>query len=602
LARYEALRRAQFEALTGLVETLGQVDGLPTEQLDQARDALFHADHPFLIVLIGAFNAGKSSLINALLGEAVLGVGPTPTTDRIVVIRQGATTQRLITGVSDTIFHPAPLLERASLVDTPGLDSVMLEHDATTRAFLHRADQVWLVMLATQAMSQQNVESMHALRDYGKRVVLIINQIDLLEADEQQTVREFVTSQAKAALGLEPDIWLISAKWALQAQIAPPPAPRDDALWQKSGFAAIERYLQETLSDAARVRQKIETPLQIARRVTAAAQHQIRDQQNALAPYAASAQTVRAQIDRARGEQESNVRTTINQIDAAFATTEARGRSAIRDTFALTHATRLVGSALAEVTGLAALSRRFGARTATRTAFDTAQVNAPLDHLPATIEALGPTLEGRDLQDIDDLIAYARREIDKLPPAIRSHQVGILQPPASYDRASLPAVRAPIEAALQRAQSVELDRLDRAVRGALVVLAFYEIVVLIIGVVFGIAASGSATGSNLVLLVLGTILLLLAGLFVLPIRGLIMARAYADRLAAVNRTINDQLQAGAAQQIAVGVRLRQDAVTPFLRLVETQTVQTDQLNKTLIGHAQTLDKLEKELAALVDYT
>ena len=78
LARYADLRREEYEALNELLDTLSQVDDLPDAQVEQVRDAIFHADHPFLLTLVGPFSSGKSSVINALLSEAVLEVGPIP--------------------------------------------------------------------------------------------------------------------------------------------------------------------------------------------------------------------------------------------------------------------------------------------------------------------------------------------------------------------------------------------------------------------------------------------------------------------------------------------------------------------------------------------
>ena len=241
LTRYENLRRKEFEALSAFLDTLGKVDGLPAEHMGQARDALFHADHPYLIVLIGPFNTGKSTLINALIGEPVLPTGATPTTSKIVILRHGPASQQLGGGEVDSVFHPSALLERVSLVDTPGLDSVFKGHDEMTRRFLHRADLVLMVMLATQAMSASNVANLAALRDYGKRVIVVVNQIDLLEPDDQQRIRDFVAEQGRAALGTTPDVWMLSAEWAMQAGRGP---DRDEALWAKSGFAQVEDLRQ----------------------------------------------------------------------------------------------------------------------------------------------------------------------------------------------------------------------------------------------------------------------------------------------------------------------------------------------------------------------
>jgi len=75
--------------------------------MEQARDALFHAHHPFLVVMVGPFGSGKSSMINALLGQNVLDVGPIPTTDHIVILRRGADLQRTRAGDVETVFFPS---------------------------------------------------------------------------------------------------------------------------------------------------------------------------------------------------------------------------------------------------------------------------------------------------------------------------------------------------------------------------------------------------------------------------------------------------------------------------------------------------------------
>lgn len=597
LTRYETLRRKEFETLTGLVDALGKVDGLPAEQMDQARDALFHADHPYLIVLMGAFNTGKSSIINALIGEPVLGVGPTPTTDRIVILRQGPSVQRIASGDTDTIFHPSPLLERVSLVDTPGLDSVFKGHDETTNKFLHRADIVLLVMLATQAMSQSNVEYLQSLRAYGKRIIIVVNQIDVLDSDERATLKDFVAQQAKTQLSSTPEVWMVSAKLALEANQK---HPRDAALWDASGFAQIESFITSALGDAARVRQKLETPLQIVRNVSSVALAQVREKQNALTGYRKSAQNVRAQMEQAGREQGNTVTQTMAEIDSAFAETITRGQAAIRDMFQLSRAFGLVAGGLLELTGLARFSRRFGVRTPAKVAFEARHVNEPLDQLPRVIDSLGPRLEGRDVKDVDDLIAYTRREIEALPGSLQGKMVGKLQPPLSYDRSILPAARPELISILDKAKSIEFARIDKAVQNTVIVLAFYEIAVIVVALVFGIAFGGSTNGGAWILLVLAVIALLLIGLGFVPVRGLLMSNAYAARLDVIKEEFLVAFRRATDQQIAFGARMRQDAVTPFLRLVESQTSQVDAVKSELERYGQTLTGLEKELAALKD--
>ena len=119
--------------------------GWPPQRLDELRDALFHTDHPYLLVFVGPFSAGKSSLINALLrhdaedigvSDGPLAIGPVPTTDRIAILRWGSENERRREGESlDGVYFPAPLLQRVSFVDTPGLGSVFQAQQQITQRF-----------------------------------------------------------------------------------------------------------------------------------------------------------------------------------------------------------------------------------------------------------------------------------------------------------------------------------------------------------------------------------------------------------------------------------------------------------------------------------
>ncbi|MFQ3534475.1 MAG: dynamin family protein [Aggregatilineales bacterium] len=596
LTRYDNLRRKQREVLMAAVDTLSKVDGLPEEQLAQARDALFHTDHPYLCVLIGAFNTGKSSLINALIGAPVLSVGATPTTNRIAILRYGEALQSLSGGDSDTIFHPSPLLQRVSFVDTPGLDSVFKGHDEATRAFLHRADLVLLVMLATQAMSASSLSDMQKWRAYGKRLIVVINQIDLIEPNEREAVRSFVLEQGKLALGEAPQVWLTSAKWASEATRS---VPRDEDKWQMSGFAQIEAYFERALSDAERVRQKLETPQHIMRNVMSAANAQIAAQQGALAEYRRSAANVRGQIEASIREQEQAVKALADEIDAKFNDATQRGQAAIRDVFRWGKAFSLAFGGLGEVIGLGRLFRRFGAQTHAQNAFAQHKVDEPLAQIPAITDKLAPRLEGRDIRDVEDLVLHTKQELERLPNALRAKVIGALSAPQSYDRAILKNAREQLHNQLEAARTTEFKTIDNAVRSTIVTLSVYVLIVLLIGgfLILTAAATGADAGVWL-LSVLMVSALIVGGMSVMPLRGAWMANAYRERMDAARRAYQDTLSKAASEQIAYGRQLRQDAVAPFLRMIESQLAQADALKTELAEREKALTALEAELAAL----
>ncbi len=591
---YEAIRRREYELITNLLEVVPRIDGLGDESVSQMRDALFHADHPYMMVFVGPFSSGKSSLINAMLGEHdLLAIGPTPTTDRINILRWGEELTRNRSGDVDTVFYPSPLLQKVSFVDTPGLESVFQKHEEITRKFLHRSDTVLLIMLATQAMTQRNVDYLKLLKDYGTNVIIVLNQVDLLTPEEIETVKEYVLDQSRMQLGFKPEIWLTSSKQAMQARL--PDGTIDQELWKASGLNQIEDYVDGQLSDLARLRQKLQTPLQIVQNVHQSALDAVRGNQSALDHYQSISQNIEQQLTVFKREQDKIVREIDEEVSTKFGEASMRGSESIRQMFGLSRAFASVFSGLLELVGLARLIKR---SSYTRSTFERNQVFEPIRELMVISDKLGPRVEGRDVQDIDDLVKYARREIDALPPTIRSKVIGSVQAPIKYDRAALQNVRGDLEVVQDEARQVETDRLERSLRNTVLYMAAFELL-LIIFLIFSLVAfppSGQNSPFWLVLIVL--LILGMLGLAFLPLRGRLLENAYTQRLLQLQARYLETLNRAADKQIAYGMQLRREAIAPLTRLIEAQTeIQIDQM-KRLQSAGQEITKIEGDLSAM----
>ncbi len=597
LARYDAIRRQEHEEITALLDTLGRVEDLPDAEMEQVRDALFHTNHPFLMVMVGPFSSGKSSIINALLGEEVLQVGPVPTTDHIAILRHGPDVQHSRSGDVETIFHPNPLLENLSLVDTPGLESVFRKHEEITRRFLHRADVVLLVMLATQVLSASNLEHFQELKAYGKRVVIVVNQIDVLDEAEREQVREFVLEQSRLHLGVEPQIWLVSARQALAAQQE---SPRDEILWDQSGFADIEEYIKETLGDVERLRQKLETPLQICQNVTRDALARVNSQQAVLDTHRKTNENIEAQIEQARREQTQTVEQALAAVEGHWEDAITRGDEAIADLFHFSRGLSLFFGGLGELIGVGRLVRRLRGTSRAESAFDEHKVGEALAQIPQEVGKLGPRLEGRDLQDLDDLVDYTRDAVKRLPPTLSDKVIGRIQTPLHYERGFLRDVSGKLDDILQDAGRFETKRLDRTLRNWLIVLALWEVLTIALVLVVAISVfSGATPEAGTILLVFGVgILFVVLGLALVPIRGWFLRKAYQNRLRESCTEYLDILRRAAEEQIAHGVQLRRDATAPFTRLIDSQAELVEDLRRDLEAHQQALVRLQRDLAGL----
>lgn len=112
--------RDEKEALAGFQLALAEFD-LPREALDSLQKAILQLDELFLIVVAGEFNAGKSALINALLGQKVLAEGVTPTTTRVTLVRWGEQAAEQVVDENFTIYtYPSNRTEEGYAYGVPG--------------------------------------------------------------------------------------------------------------------------------------------------------------------------------------------------------------------------------------------------------------------------------------------------------------------------------------------------------------------------------------------------------------------------------------------------------------------------------------------------
>src|SRR5215510_1258050 len=205
--------RDEKESLAQVQLALAKLD-LPREAMDSLQKAILQLDELFLIVIAGEFNAGKSALINSLLGQRVLAEGTTPTTSRVTLVKWGETPTEQIVDEGFTVYvYPLSLLKELNIVDTPGTNAIIRHHERLTDEFVPRSDLVLFVTSADHPLTESERQFLERILAWGKKIVFALNKADIIESEAAlQEVRSFVLKHATTVLGDTPEFFPVSAR------------------------------------------------------------------------------------------------------------------------------------------------------------------------------------------------------------------------------------------------------------------------------------------------------------------------------------------------------------------------------------------------------
>jgi small GTP-binding protein len=285
-------------------------------------------DEFFLLVVVGEFNAGKSAFINALVGDAVLKEGVTPTTAHLHVLTYGDRPGAIVGAEGERIITaPVELLRELQIVDTPGTNAILRQHEKLTTEFVPRADLVLFVTSADRPFTETERAFLESIRDWGKKVIIIVNKADLLqtEADLEQ-VTQFVRAGVQRLLGFEPEVFPVSARLALRAKRGEP------GIWAGSRFDRLEHFIRDTLDEEARFHLKLANPLGVgialARRYEAIAGQRI----TLLADDLRLLQAVDGQLEVYADDLNRGFDLRMTAVEKELGDMEARGHAYFEDT------------------------------------------------------------------------------------------------------------------------------------------------------------------------------------------------------------------------------------------------------------------------------
>ena len=255
--RYLATRERLAEVMrgiAGLAEDLRiEIHGnLPLAEIDKGLGT------PFLFVVCGEVNAGKSTLINGLFGHDLCQANILPETDRVLWYQYGNSSHdRESAPLLGECFRPVHFLKNFHLVDTPGTNSTVQGHQDITAKFFPSADLILFVFPIINPWGAATWNFLSELSvDSLTRVVLIIQQADQREAIDIKVILGHMADLAMKRLGHVPPLFAVSGKFALEAKRT---VPFKNAIFKKSGYPELESFISNAVCESPARRRLLET-------------------------------------------------------------------------------------------------------------------------------------------------------------------------------------------------------------------------------------------------------------------------------------------------------------------------------------------------------
>jgi GTPase SAR1 family protein len=209
-----------------------------------------------LLVVVGEVKAGKSSFINALLREDICEVAPGPCTVRIQELVYGA--ERRVETLGDSwqrIALPKEVLREISMVDTPGTNSIVKDHQTITEKYIPQSDLVVFVFSAVNPHTKSAWELLTLIKkEWHRKVVFVLQQSDRASQKELTTNLEHVRQYAHERQVDNPSVFILSAKREMEGI-------------PENAFADFRNFLQNTIACGEAWRIKVEGSYQTIRSV-----------------------------------------------------------------------------------------------------------------------------------------------------------------------------------------------------------------------------------------------------------------------------------------------------------------------------------------------
>jgi small GTP-binding protein len=565
--------RDEKEALTNVLDE----SDLPKDALSALRSAIIQLDELFLLVVVGEFNAGKSALINAILGEKVLAEGVTPTTSRVTLIKWGEQkSEQVVDEGFAIVSHPLPLLKEVNIVDSPGTNAIIRRHERLTEEFVPRSDLVLFTTSADRPMTESERQFLERILAWGKKVVFVLNKIDIFEdAAALQEARSYVLKHATAVLGETPNLFPVSARLAQRALIEPDESRRQQ-LRRASHLDELERYIDTSLDDTTRLQLKFQSPLGVASNLVVQAEKSIQAQEEDQHEDQQTVSALESTISGYEHDLAIELAPRLAEVENILHKCELRGLDFFDRTLRLTNIQNLVRGDIV------------------RASFEKEVLADVPQQSEDQVQRLIDWLVDKDLHEWQQVMSYLQRR----QAANIDHIVGESGTPQANHRREL------IEKVGVSAKSIvdsydrtrEASQLAEGVEAAVAQTALFEVGAVGLGALVSTALLSSAldiTG----MVAAGTLAII--GFFVIPYKRKKAKENFRQKMVTLRTNLLNTLTAEFSSESTRTIARLKDSVAPYTRYVHAEQERIEKQKISMAELQQSLSALRARIAGVV---
>lgn len=299
----------QYEALRGLLQrALWLAEKCADHEATTIlRARLTNLQTAAMLVIVGEVKAGKSSFINALVQEEVCQVAPGPCTTGIQELVYGTARSVVSLGFAwDRVYLPKDVLREITVVDTPGTNSMIRDHQTITENYIPQSDLVVFVFSAVNPHTKTAWEFLTKVKkDWHRKMVFVLQQADRASADELMTNRAHVEQYARERNVERPTVFTLSAKLEREGRA-------------DSGFLEFRHYLRSAIECGEVWRVKVEGSSHTIRGVMMKLLLELRREKEAIAEERAFYQELLGKVEAREAKANSLRQLVVGKLSATY--------------------------------------------------------------------------------------------------------------------------------------------------------------------------------------------------------------------------------------------------------------------------------------------